>query len=60
MGASNGQLLKMIMTQALLVGALGYGLGVGIACSMGWLLRNTELSFRLPGMLLFADAGAVW
>ncbi len=59
MGASNVQLLEMILVQSLLVGAMGYGLGVGVACAMGWTLRNTELSFRLPGWLLFANAGAV-
>jgi len=52
MGASNRQLLGMILMQALLVGAIGYGLGVGIASVMGWCLRNTELSFRLPAPLL--------
>ena len=59
MGASNRQLLGMILMQALLVGAIGYGLGVGIASLMGWALRNTELSFRLPAPLLGASAGAV-
>jgi len=59
MGASNRQLLGMILMQALLVGAIGYGLGVGIASVMGWCLRNTELSFRLPAPLLGASAGAV-
>lgn len=59
MGASNFQLLKMILTQSLLVGAIGYGLGVGIASCMGWFLRNTELSFKLPGWLLLASAAAV-
>lgn len=59
MGASNGQLLKMILTQALLVGLIGYGLGVGLASAMGWFLRNTELSFRLPAPLLLASAVAV-
>ncbi len=59
MGASNGQLLRMILMQALMVGAIGYGLGVGIASSMGWILRNTELSFRLPAPLLGGTAGAV-
>jgi len=29
MGATNGILLRMILLQALMVGALGYGLGVG-------------------------------
>jgi putative ABC transport system permease protein len=59
MGASDGQLLRMILMQALLVGAIGYGLGVGLASAMGWFLRNTELSFRLPAPLLGASAAAV-
>ena len=59
MGASNGQLLKMILAQSLLVGALGYGLGVGLASFMGWALSSTELSFKLPWQLLLASAGAV-
>ena len=31
MGAGNGTLLRMILLQAVLVGTIGYGLGVGIA-----------------------------
>ena len=35
MGATNGILLRMILLQALMVGALGYGLGVGGLLSSG-------------------------
>ncbi|MEI9998605.1 MAG: ABC transporter permease [Verrucomicrobiota bacterium] len=37
MGASNRMLLRMILLQALLVGGIGYGLGVGIASVWGLL-----------------------
>jgi putative ABC transport system permease protein len=59
MGAGNGLVLKMIAVQALLVGAIGYGLGVGIASLFGHLTRNTELSFRLPWWLMVGNAGAI-
>lgn len=59
MGASNGALLKMILVQALLVGLVGYGLGVGVACLFGYLTRNSELSFLLPWWLLVGCAVAV-
>ncbi len=59
MGATNGILLRMILMQALMVGALGYGLGVGGASLFGYLLRGTELSFRLTRELLFLSAGAI-
>ena len=59
MGAGNGMVLKMIALQAVLVGAIGYGLGVGIASAFGWATRNTELSFRLPWWLLLGSAGAI-
>jgi len=59
MGATNGILLRMILLQALMVGALGYGLGVGGASLFGYLLGGTELSFRLTKDLLFLSAGAI-
>ena len=59
MGAGNGMVLKMIAVQAVLVGAIGYGLGVGVASLFGFLTRNTELSFRLPWWLMLASAAAI-
>ncbi len=59
MGATNRMLLRMILLQALMVGALGYGLGVGGASLFGYLSRATELSFRLTRELLFVSAGAI-
>jgi putative ABC transport system permease protein len=59
MGASNATLLGMILLQALMVGCIGYGLGVGAASLFGYLLRDTELAFMLPWQLLIVSAAAV-
>jgi putative ABC transport system permease protein len=59
MGAGNGTLLRMIVLQALLVGAIGYGLGVGLASLFGWFTQKSELAFRLPWQLLVFTAAAV-
>ncbi len=59
MGAGNGTLLRMIVLQALLVGAIGYGLGVGLASLFGWVTKNSELAFHLPWQLLMFTAAAV-
>ncbi|WP_239649541.1 ABC transporter permease, partial [Methylocucumis oryzae] len=58
MGASNLSLLKMILLQALMVGSIGYGLGVGLAAAFGYAMRHTILAFKLPWqLLLFSGAG---
>jgi len=59
MGAGNGKLLGMIILQALMVGAIGYGLGVGAACLFGAASSHSELAFRLPWPVLVLTAGAV-
>jgi len=59
MGATNGILLRMILLQALVVGALGYGLGVGGASLFGYLLGGTELAFRLTKDLLMFSGAAI-
>jgi putative ABC transport system permease protein len=59
MGAGNGMLLRMIVLQAVLVGAIGYGIGVGLASIFGIVSKNTELAFRLPWQILAITATAV-
>jgi putative ABC transport system permease protein len=59
MGAGNGMLLRMILLQAVLTGTVGYGLGVGLATMFGFLSKNSELAFKLPGQLLGFTALAV-
>ena len=58
MGTSNWVLLKMILLQAILVGSIGYGLGVGLTAIFGYFMRNTILAFRFPWQLLiFSGVG---
>ncbi len=59
MGAGNGMLLRMILLQALWVGLVGYGLGVGGASSFAYLFRGTELSFRLTWVHLVITGAAI-
>ncbi|MGH7176298.1 MAG: ABC transporter permease, partial [Tepidisphaeraceae bacterium] len=59
MGARNSMLLRMILLQAVVVGSIGYGLGVGAAACFGKLTAGSELSFRLPWQLLAISAGAI-
>jgi len=59
MGAGNVKLLGMIVLQALTVGAVGYGLGVGAACLFGAASTHSELAFLLPWQVLALTAGAV-
>ncbi len=58
MGTSNWTLLRMILLQALLVGSIGYGMGVGLTALFGYLMRHTILAFKFPWQLLiFSGAG---
>ncbi len=58
MGTSNWTLLRMILLQAVLVGSVGYGLGVGLTALFGYSMRNTILAFKFPWQLLaFSGAG---
>ena len=59
MGAQNGTLLKMILLQAVMVGLIGYGLGVGLASLIGYVSRGSELAFRMPWQLLAVSGTAV-
>lgn len=58
MGTSNWILLRMILLQAILVGSIGYGIGVGLTAFFGYSMRETILAFRFPWQLLiFSGAG---
>ncbi len=52
MGASNWILLRMILLQAVLVGSIGYGLGVGLTALFGYLMRDSILAFKFSWQLL--------
>lgn len=55
MGADNALLTRMILLQAIFLGTLGWGIGIGGAAIFGYLLKNTELSFSMPFELYFAS-----
>jgi putative ABC transport system permease protein len=60
MGTTNRKLLRMISLQAAMVGAIGYGLGIGAASAWGGFLSGrTQIAFNLPWPLLLISAVAV-
>lgn len=59
MGASDATLLSMVILQSLVVGAIGCGLGIGIASFFGARMANTPLAFTMPWQLLAVAAIAV-
>jgi ABC-type antimicrobial peptide transport system permease subunit len=62
MGATNLRIVGMILLQALVVGLLGYGLGVGLASVFGWLTQSptSDLAFFYDhrGLLLRVVCGS--
>lgn len=59
MGASNWLLLGMIVLQALVVGLIGYGLGIGLASLFYYLSLKSELAFFMPWQLPLIVGGLV-
>jgi len=60
MGASNGRIVVMILLQALVVGLVGYGIGVGLAACFGmWAGNIDRLAFYMPPQVLVVTAVAV-
>jgi len=55
MGADNSLLVRMILLQALMVSAIGWGIGIGAAAIFGYAFKSTELSFNLPFWLYIAS-----
>jgi putative ABC transport system permease protein len=59
MGVTNLRIVGMVLVQGLVVGVLGYSLGVGLATLFGVVTRNTEISFFMPWQILAGTAAAV-
>lgn len=58
MGITNGMLTRIVLLQALTVGFIGYGIGVGITTIFGLNFLDSILAFRMPPfLLLFAASG---
>ena len=60
MGAQRELLAKMTIIQALWIAFLGWGIGSGAGALLGFLTRNTELSFHLPWQLFLATGFAMF
>ena len=61
MGTSNATILLMVLFQALQVGIVGYGVGVGLAALFGLTTRGlVRLSFFMPWEVLAITAAAVF
>lgn len=52
MGATDGSLMRMILLQAIIVGILGYGIGVGFTGLFGLSAQNAPIAFYLTWQLL--------
>jgi putative ABC transport system permease protein len=59
MGATNGRLVKMVFLQVLVVGLLGYGLGLGAASITGILFKQSGLAFQMPWQIPVVGAFAI-
>lgn len=59
MGTSDTMLMNMILLQALVVGLIGFGIGVGAATIFGTSMGSTQLAFWLTWQLLIVSLGAV-
>ncbi len=63
MGVSNFRLVRMILLQALVVGLIGYGLGIGGAALFGFVferaVKSTPPAFYFGWQIMAISAGAV-
>lgn len=59
MGAGNAMLFRMILLQAVMVGVIGYGIGVGAASVFGYFASGTEAAWRMVWQLPLFTAGVV-
>ena len=61
MGTGNGTILLMVLFQALQVGLVGLGIGIGLAALFGWSTRSlSNLSFFMPWQVLVMTGVAVF
>jgi putative ABC transport system permease protein len=61
MGTSNWTILLMVLSQAVQVGIVGYGIGVGLAALFGLSTRGlVRLAFYMPWQVLAITAAAVF
>jgi len=59
MGVRNITLVRMVLLQAIVVGLIGYGFGVGLSALFGTAMRGSVLAFYMPWQLLLLSGGGV-
>ena len=60
MGASDGLITRMVLLQAFTVGIIGYGIGLGLSCFIGWkFIQMGQPPFALPYQLPLGSLAAV-
>lgn len=59
MGACNLTLLRMVAVQSLTVGALGYGIGIGVGSLLGKAVGDAGLAFHMPWQIPVLAAAAI-
>jgi len=60
MGLSNKRVLMMLVLQVVIVGSVGYGLGLGLASVVGYTMRDTEIAFFMPWVIpVFGAVGVL-
>jgi putative ABC transport system permease protein len=59
MGVRNTTLVRMVLLQALVVGIIGYGIGVGLSALFGTAMKGSVLAFYMPWQLLLLSGGGV-
>jgi len=60
MGATSWRIVSMVVLQALVVGSIGYGLGVGAASLFGEFAKGSpQLAFHMPWHVLVGTGAAV-
>jgi putative ABC transport system permease protein len=59
MGAGNFTLIRMVVVQAVTVGAIGYGLGIGAGSLLGKAVGDAGLAFSMPWQIPVLAAAAI-
>ncbi|TAH32802.1 MAG: FtsX-like permease family protein [Alphaproteobacteria bacterium] len=59
LGATNGRLFRIVATQVVVVGSMGYGIGLGAAALFGTLMSGSRLAFLMVWQIPVVAAGAI-
>jgi putative ABC transport system permease protein len=60
MGLKIETLVKMVYLQSLIIGMIGYGIGIGLTTIFGIMVNDTVVAFKMPFKLLLFSGGGVF